>query len=131
MLLTEKIVTETRTEFIDITHLISGAAKKSGIEQGIATIFIPHTTAGVTINENGDPDVKWDLLMSLKQMVPESGFKHFEGNSDSHTKALLTGSQLNVIIDDGRLVLGRWQSIYFAEFDGPRHRKIHIKIFKG
>ena len=131
MLDTTNIVTTKRAELTDITGLISDAVKKSGVSEGVVLIFIPHTTAGVMINENGDPDIKRDLLMALERMVPNSGFRHFEGNSDSHTKSLLTGSQISVIIDCGKLVLGTWQSVYFAEYDGPRHRKIHTKILKG
>jgi secondary thiamine-phosphate synthase enzyme len=103
---------------------------KSGAVSGVAYIFVPHTTAGVAINENADPDVKRDLLYALERAVPNSGFAHCEGNSDAHTKAVLTGSSASVIIEHATLCLGTWQDIYFCEYDGPRQRKAYIKIIK-
>jgi secondary thiamine-phosphate synthase enzyme len=120
-----------RCELIDITSEVSRAVKESGVTSGTVCVFIPHTTAGVTINENADPDVKRDVLFALERAVPNSGFHHMEGNSDSHTKALMTGFSLTVIVEDGRLMLGTWQSIYFCEYDGPRQRKAFIKIIKS
>jgi len=131
MKFTENIVTKNRVQMIDVTHLIINAVTKSGVESGIAHVFVPHTTAGVMINENGDPDVLLDLEKALFDIVPNTGFRHFEGNSDSHTKSLLTGAQLSLIIEEGKVILGTWQSVYFAEYDGPRNRKLHIKIIKG
>lgn len=128
---TINIRSSKRCELIDITPEISRAVKESGMTSGIVSVFIPHTTAGVTINENADPDVKRDVLFALERAVPNSGFHHFEGNSDAHTKALMTGFSLTVIVEDGRLVLGTWQSIYFCEYDGPRQRKAYIKIIKS
>ncbi|MEX1307025.1 MAG: secondary thiamine-phosphate synthase enzyme YjbQ [Eubacteriales bacterium] len=125
------INTPKRICFIDITQTVKNAVKKSGVTEGTALVFIPHTTAGVTINENGDPDVLRDLAFALERTVPNQGFHHFENNSDSHTKTLLTGPSLSLIITGGHLVLGTWQSVYFAEYDGPRHRNIHIKITEG
>jgi len=107
---------------------VQACVAKSGIRSGVACIFIPHTTAGVAINENADPDVKRDVLFALERAVPNSGFAHCEGNSDAHTKAVLTGSSVSVIIEESRLCLGTWQSIYFCEYDGPRNRKAYIKI---
>jgi len=130
MLHTFKIHTHTRMCYLDITKNIQDTIDASGIKNGIVVVFIPHTTAGVTINENGDPDVRTDLTSALSRAVPNQGFKHYEGNSDSHTKTLLTGSSETLIIDNGRLVLGTWQSVYFAEYDGPRTRKVHIKIME-
>ena len=101
------------------------------MQTGLVCVFIPHTTAGVSINENADPDVKRDLLFALERAVPNSGFYHGEGNSDAHTKAMMTGFSLTVIVQDGHLVLGTWQSIYFCEFDGPRHRKVYVKIMES
>jgi len=114
-----------------MTHLIGRAVNESGVASGIVTVFVPHTTAGVTINENADPDVKRDVLFALERAVPNSGFHHCEGNSDAHTKALMTGFSLSVIFEDASLVLGTWQSIYFCEFDGPRQRKVFVKIIKS
>lgn len=128
---TINIRSSKRCELIDITTEISRAVKESGMTSGIVSVFIPHTTAGVTINENADPDVKRDVLFALERAVPNSGFHHIEGNSDAHTKALMTGFSLTVIVEDGRLVLGTWQSIYFCEYDGPRQRKAYIKIIKS
>ncbi len=131
MKMTISIGTRERIDFVDITRRIQEVVDRSGVRSGIALIFIPHTTAGVTINEKSDPDVLLDLKKALYDIVPKTGFRHFEGNSDSHTESLLTGQELSLIIDNGELVLGTWQSIYFAEYDGPRNRKIHIKILKG
>jgi secondary thiamine-phosphate synthase enzyme len=125
---TINIKTNKRCEFIDITRDVQACVAKSGIRSGVACIFIPHTTAGVAINENADPDVKRDVLFALERAVPNSGFAHCEGNSDAHTKAVLTGSSVSVIIEESRLCLGTWQSIYFCEYDGPRNRKAYIKI---
>ena len=123
--------TKSRVCFTDITHLVKKAVQESGVTEGTALVFVPHTTAGVTINENGDPDVLRDLAFALERTVPNQGFRHFEGNSDSHTKTLMTGPSLTLIITGGHLVLGTWQSVYFAEYDGPRHRNLHIKIMEG
>lgn len=128
---TVNIRSSTRCELIDITPEVSRIVKESGVTSGIVTVFIPHTTAGVTINENADPDVKRDVLFALERAVPNSGFHHIEGNSDSHTKALMTGFSLTVIVENASLVLGTWQSIYFCEFDGPRQRKALIKILNN
>ncbi|MDP4178963.1 MAG: secondary thiamine-phosphate synthase enzyme YjbQ [Bacillota bacterium] len=123
--------TETQ-EFIDITHIVREAVNKSGVTDGIAIVFIPHTTAGVTINENADPDVVTDILSGLNKAFPEkNGYLHIEGNSHSHIKASLMGSSCNIIIENGELKLGTWQGIYFCEFDGPRNRNVFIKIVRG
>lgn len=122
--------TTKRCQLVDITREVQRCVDKSGAVSGAAYIFVPHTTAGVTVNENADPDVARDLLLALERMVPDSGFAHCEGNSDAHAKALLTGSSLSVIIESSRLALGTWQSIYFCEYDGPRQRKVYIKIIR-
>lgn len=119
-----------RCELIDITREVSQRVAESKVQSGLVCVFIPHTTAGVTINENADPNVKRDLLFALDRAVPNTGFMHGEDNSDAHTKALMTGFSVSVIVEDGRLVLGTWQSIYFCEFDGPRSRKAYVKIIK-
>ena len=117
---------------IDITREIQTIVKSSGVRSGICVIFIPHTTAGITINENADPDVVRDFLMEVNKVVPlEDGYYHKEGNSAAHIKSSMMGFSQTVIIEEGRLMLGTWQGIYFAEFDGPRIRKVHVKIMEG
>ncbi len=128
---TINVKTAKRCEFVDITREVQRSVSKSGTSSGIALIFVPHTTAGITINENADPDVVRDLVFALERAVPDSGFAHIEGNSDAHTKTLMTGTSVSVIIEDSRLVLGTWQSVYLCEYDGPRQRKVYIKIIKG
>jgi len=116
---------------IDITDLVSRAVDESGIENGLAIVFVPHTTAAITINENADPDVKHDLLKKLSNLIPksESYYQHNEGNSDSHVKTSLVGNSVTVLIENSKLVLGTWQGIQFCEFDGPRNRDVVIKLF--
>lgn len=121
--------TKSRTEFVDITREIRRIVKESGISDGIVTVFIPHTTAAVTINENADPDVVSDIIMEINKIIPfHDSYKHFEGNSAAHIKSSLFGVSESIIIADGELLLGTWQGIYFCEFDGPRHRKVYVKI---
>ncbi len=121
------IKTSKRNEFIDITGHIRGMTE--GILEGIMTVFSPHTTTAITINENADPDVPRDILKKLEELVPQEGnFSHMEGNSDSHIKASLFGSSVRVIVKDSQLLLGTWQSIFFCEFDGPRTRKFYVQI---
>ncbi len=121
--------TDSRNQLIDITRKIQKLIDDSDVKDGMAIIFVPHTTAAVTINENADPSVKDDILSYLERLIPkESGFRHTEGNSDAHIKAILVGSEIIVFFSDGRLELGTWQGIYFCEFDGPRSRKIMVKI---
>jgi len=121
--------TDKHEELIDITHLISEIVKKNNIDNGRALIYIPHTTAGVTINENADPSVRRDIIYGLKSLNLESlNFQHMEGNSPSHIKATLVGNSASIIINNGRLLLGTWQGVYFCEFDGPRNRKVIIQI---
>lgn len=126
-----EIKTTKPQEFIDITHILNREIKKQRVKDGILVVFVPHTTAGVTINENADPTVVRDILMALNKAFPEKGdYLHFEGNSHAHIKASLMGSSCTLIIENGKLKLGTWQGVYFCEFDGPRSRKIHIKIIK-
>ena len=123
------VKSKDRTEFINITGEIQNAVSKSGIREGICYIFIPHTTAGVTINESADPDVVDDIQQSLNKLVPHSGnYRHTEGNADSHIKTSIVGSSEVVFIEGGKLKLGTWQGIFFCEFDGPRSRKVWVKI---
>jgi len=124
-----EINTTKRSQMIDITKRLSTVLHEDKTDNGIMMVFIPHTTAGITINENGDPDVKRDILHQLKEISPQSEeFKHFEGNSDAHVKASLVGASTQVIIKDSELCLGTWQSVYLCEFDGPRRRKIWVHI---
>ena len=127
-----KVQTREHTAMIDITKEINNIIKQSNIKNGICIVFIPHTTAALTINENADPDVERDILMKLNKIVPLSdGYHHFEGNSAAHIKASMMGFSETIIIEDGSLVLGTWQGIYFTEFDGPRTRKAYVKIIEG
>ena len=121
-----------REGFYNITSYVRQALIESRIQSGMALVFCPHTTAGITINENADPDVVTDLLYALDKTFPDRPqFRHAEGNSAAHLKSSCIGASVSVIIDDGRLVLGTWQGIYFTEFDGPRQRKFLVKIIKG
>lgn len=126
----EHIVQTSKSEqMIDITSIVWEDVKNSKIQDGIALVYVPHTTAGLTINENADPDVVHDLLEALRRMVPkDAGYRHIEGNSAAHLKASLIGSSCTVIIENGKLKLGTWQGIYFCEFDGPRTRKFYTKF---
>lgn len=120
-----------RENFYSITSQVREAVKRSGVTQGICLVFCPHTTAGITINENADPDVVHDMLIGLNQAYPDrKEFCHMEGNSHAHLKASAVGSSACIPIDGGQLVLGRWQGIYFCEFDGPRRRKFYVKVMK-
>ena len=126
---TFQVRTSARTEFIDITHSVQEAVNKTRVEEGICIIFVPHTTAAVTINENADPNVVEDMMMGLSKIVPtKDSYRHTEGNSPSHIKASLVGCSQTVFVDSGELVLGTWQGIFFCEFDGPRNRKVHVKV---
>ena len=125
------VKTGNRTELLDITRQIQDEVSKSGVKNGICVIFCPHTTAGLTINENADPNVGKDILTSLNKLIPKKGdYLHSEGNSDGHIKAAFFGSSLNVIVESGKLALGTWQGIYFCENDGPRQREVWVKILK-
>ncbi|MGN6366868.1 MAG: secondary thiamine-phosphate synthase enzyme YjbQ [Phycisphaerae bacterium] len=130
MLATEKLSTRHRNEILDITPRVAELVTRSGIKDGLCVVFVPHTTAAVSINENADPDVKHDVTQKLAALIPEreSFYQHSEGNSDSHLKTMLTGPSVTIIIDKGKLLLGTWQGIYFCEFDGPRSRSYHVKI---
>ncbi len=124
--------THGRCELVDITGEVQKAIQDCGLENGLAMIFVPHTTAGVTINENADPSVVADLLENLERLVPQHGnYRHSEGNSDAHCKASLVGSSVSVAVQTGKLVLGTWQGIYFCEFDGPRSRKFQVLVLPG
>jgi secondary thiamine-phosphate synthase enzyme len=130
MVLTVK--TRRRTEMVDISADVGRVAAQSGVREGLCMLYVPHTTAGVTINESADPSVRADILMVLNQMVPwQADYRHVEGNSPAHVKATLVGASQTVAIENGALVLGTWQGIFFCEFDGPRERKVHLRILEG
>ena len=119
--------TQEHTQFVDITGAVQSAVTALGITKGVVTIFVPHTTAGITINENADPDVTSDIEAALDRAVPwQAGYEHCEGNAAAHVKASMMGSSVQVIVDDGQLRLGTWQAVYFCEFDGPRSRSVWV-----
>jgi len=123
------IRTSQQVEFMKLTGQIQKLLDESGTQEGICYIYIPHTTAGITINEGADPDVVRDMTMELNKIVPiEDGYRHAEGNSAAHIKASMMGSSVSVIIEDGKLVLGTWQAIFFCEFDGPRTRRVLVRF---
>lgn len=129
----KKIVvpTTSREQLIDITSRVRGIIRETGMRDGLATVFVPHTTAGVTINENADPSVVTDVLYALKKVSPShTAFRHAEGNSDAHVKSSLIGPSLQLIVADGEPLLGTWQGIYFCEFDGPRSRTCYVKLLR-
>jgi secondary thiamine-phosphate synthase enzyme len=126
---TIEVRTASRTQLVDITDMVSDKLATSAVTTGACYVYMPHTTAGLTINENADPDVARDILAGLAHLVPVTGdYHHAEGNSDAHIKATLVGSSLMVPVIDGRLALGSWQALYFCEFDGPRHRHVLVGI---
>jgi len=126
------IKTKERNEMINITSNVENLVLKSGVKEGICIVYCPHTTAGITINENSDPDVADDILMGLNKTVDSDWpFKHSEGNSDSHLKSSMIGCEKTIIIEKGRLKLGVWQGIMFCEFDGPRQRRVEVKVMEG
>jgi secondary thiamine-phosphate synthase enzyme len=128
---TFQVRTSAQTEFIDITRSVQEAVKKTEIEDGFCIVFIPHTTAAVTINENADPSVVHDMVMALNKIVLfQDQYRHLEGNSPAHIKASLVGCSETVFVESGKLVLGTWQGIFFCEFDGPRNRKVHVRVVK-
>ncbi|VGO15209.1 hypothetical protein PDESU_03791 [Pontiella desulfatans] len=126
------VQTSSRTDFVKIDQQVAQAVSGAGLIDGVVTVFIPHTTAGITINENADPDVTADMDLVLDRMAPWSGgYSHFEGNTAAHVKASLMGSSVQVIVSGGKLQLGTWQSLYFCEFDGPRTREVWVKGISG
>jgi len=129
------VSTRAHTQMIDITDRVQSLLQRSGVENGMCVVFVPHTTAGVTIQENADPDVQHDLLVALAHAVPDElpggGYRHAEGNSPAHLKTSLVGSSVTVLVEGGELVLGTWQGIYLCEFDGPRTRRVQVKAVRG
>ena len=123
------VKTSAREQIVDITSLVQKAVSESNIKDGFAFCYVPHTTAAITINENADPDVTRDILYKLKKEIPQSeGYHHAEGNSDAHIKSSLFGTSQQILIENGRLVLGTWQAVFFCDFDGPRQRKFIVRI---
>lgn len=121
------VQTKSRTHFVNITRQVGEVVRELGIEDGVVTVFVPHTTVGITLNENADPDVMRDVEAALEKAVPwRAGYRHGEGNAAAHVKALLVGASVQVPVEAGRLRLGTWQGIYFCEFDGPRNRKVWV-----
>ena len=123
------VKTRSRTEMVDINSQVAAIVRESGIEEGLCTVYVPHTTAGVTINENADPDVPRDIVDELNKVIPfNDNYHHVEGNSAAHIKATLVGSSATVLVSKGQLVLGTWQSVFFCEFDGPRSRSAIVRV---
>ncbi|KPL04492.1 MAG: hypothetical protein AMJ90_00685 [candidate division Zixibacteria bacterium SM23_73_2] len=126
------VKTSSRVELLDITHMVEGVVSQSKTKSGILTLYVPHTTAGVTINENADPSVRKDIIKELNKVIPfDDNYSHLEGNAAAHIKASIIGCSETILIENGSLVLGTWQGIYFCEFDGPRTRKVIVKITEG
>lgn len=124
-----ELETPGRAAFVDVTAQVAAAARASGVSEGMVVVCVPHTTAGITINENADPSVRADLLMALDRLVPATlPFTHAEGNADAHVKASLMGGSVQVPLTGGRLKLGTWQGVYFCEFDGPRRRRVDVVV---
>ncbi len=131
MIQTFQVSTSTQTELVDITRSVQEAVRKTGAKDGVCFVFVPHTTAAVTINENADPSVVHDMIMELNKIVPfEDRYRHMEGNAPAHIKASLIGCSEIILVESGTLVLGTWQGIFFCEFDGPRNRKVHVTAMK-
>ena len=129
MPITISVKTHSRIDMVDITSSVQKEFSKSGITDGICVVYVPHTTAGITINEGADPAVCRDIMKKLNDLVPpDAGYGHMEGNADSHIKTSIIGSSVTVIVENGRMTLGTWQKIFFCEFDGPRSRKVYVKI---
>lgn len=126
------VKSDKRTQFIDVTGQVQEAVRAAGVSEGLCYVFVPHTTAAVTINENADPSVPSDILMVVNAMVPwDADYRHMEGNSPAHVKSTLVGASETIAVENGKLVLGTWQGIFFCEFDGPRTRKLHIRCYMG
>ncbi len=127
-----KVRTKAVTEYVDLTSRLKGLIEGEGVDKGIIQLFVPHTTAAITVNEGADPSVLEDLDTSLEELVPRQGsYRHLEGNAAAHIRSVLVGPSLQVIVEGGRLRLGRWQSIFFCEFDGPRQRRVWYSILTG
>jgi len=130
-----EVETRQRAEMVEVTDRVRAAVRASGVRQGVAFVYCPHTTAGVTVQENADPDVQHDLLLALESAVPREAprgcYRHGEGNSDAHVKASLVGSSAALLVEEGAPVLGTWQGVFLCEFDGPRHRSLLVRVLAG
>ena len=127
-----EIATSSRAQMVDVTREVQRAVSESGVQEGFCHIYVPHTTAGIAINENADPSVAQDILAVLEKMAPRGGsYRHLEGNADSHIKASIVGSSETVLLEGGRLVLGTWQGLFLCEFDGPRRRRLLVKVVEA
>jgi len=127
-----EVSTRERTCMLDITGDVERAVEEIGVKEGLCTVLVPHTTAGITVNENADPSVRRDILAQLAKLVPGDGrYSHTEGNADAHIKASLMGSSVQVPVEGGKLKFGTWQGIFFCEFDGPRRRKVWVSVLPG
>jgi secondary thiamine-phosphate synthase enzyme len=127
-----QVKTGRRTQFVDVTDEVKRVVAASGVVSGVCYVYVPHTTAGVTINEHFDPDVATDLEGVFDRLVPRAGaYRHAEGNSDSHAKAVLAGASQMIFVEEGKLALGQWQGVFFCEFDGPRQRKVWVKVVEA
>ncbi len=126
-----RVKTDARTELVDITQGVQRLVTESGIRSGVCYVYVPHTTAGITINENTDPNVGRDILKELNKVIPfDDDYGHSEGNSAAHIKSTLVGMSKSVLVEEGRLALGTWQALFFCEFDGPRDRRVMVKVMK-
>ncbi|NHV98301.1 MAG: YjbQ family protein [Thaumarchaeota archaeon] len=126
-----EVSSTSRQQFIDITDRVEGVVNKSGVKNGVCFLYVPHTTAGITINENADPSVVTDIIETLERVIPLDGrYRHLEGNAHAHIKSSILGHSACVLIEDGRLMLGTWQGVFLCEFDGPRRRKVLVKIIE-
>ena len=127
-----KVRTTSRVDLVDVTRLVQKAVSEAKVESGLCTLYVPHTTAAVTINENADPSVRSDIIKELNKVIPfDDNYSHLEGNAAAHIKSTLTGCSETILVDGGNLVLGTWQGIYFCEFDGPRNRTLMVKLTEG
>ncbi len=130
--MTLTVKSKSRTQLIDITSEIQKAVRSSGISEGLCMLYVPHTTAAITINESADPSVASDIMMVLNEVIPwKADYRHLEGNSPAHIKSTLVGASETIAVESGSLVLGTWQGIFFCEFDGPRTRSVHMRLLKG
>jgi len=126
------VKSRSRQEFLDVTAEVNSELAEMGIKDGLVCVFVPHTSAAITINEGADPNVRHDIITTLSRLIPkDAGYHHMEGNSDAHLKSSIIGATICIPVEEGRLVLGTWQALYFCEFDGPRHRRVGIKALKA
>jgi secondary thiamine-phosphate synthase enzyme len=126
-----EVSTASRSQMVDITPKVREAVRNAGVDVGLCIVYVPHTTAGITVNENADPAVAKDILNQLEKLVPQGGYSHREGNADSHIKASMMGFSLSLVVEDGDISLGTWQGVFLCEFDGPRRRRVKVVVMPG